>query len=190
MNLINGPMPNTDMAVQRYEAIQQRLPRADFPAQSIWRAHLGELVDDIDCFVLDGFGVLNIGEQAVPGAVVMIAPIEIVTGLCCWEPATGMLSVRVCWLQRLQIRPDRCGLVILILSRRTPVACQESPDCMHMRSMMPALPPRSSTANLLTMLSSWSEKHLMVWIRHELPWWVILCIPIFSVGLRRVGKPC
>jgi len=69
MNLINGPMPNTDMAVQRYEAIQQRLPRADFPAQSIWRAHLGELVDDIDCFVLDGFGVLNIGEQAVPGAV-------------------------------------------------------------------------------------------------------------------------
>ena len=69
MNLINGPMPTTDMAVQRYEAIQERLPTSSFPAQSIFHEHLGELVDDIDCFVLDGFGVLNIGEQAVPGAV-------------------------------------------------------------------------------------------------------------------------
>ena len=55
-------------AVARYIAVAHRLPTASFPAESIRRAHLGELVDEIDCFVLDGFGVLNVGEAAVPGA--------------------------------------------------------------------------------------------------------------------------
>jgi len=69
MNLIDGDAPTTAMAVDRYEAIQARLPGAKFPSRSIHRAHLGELMDDIDCFVLDGFGVLNVGDSAVPGAV-------------------------------------------------------------------------------------------------------------------------
>ncbi|MFK7861004.1 MAG: HAD-IIA family hydrolase [Granulosicoccus sp.] len=69
MNLLEGTAPTTAMAVERYETIQPRLPGANFPANTINRAHLGELVDDIDCFVLDGFGVLNIGESTVPGAV-------------------------------------------------------------------------------------------------------------------------
>jgi len=68
VNLVDGPLPTTAMAVERYEAIQTRLPSATFPSTSIHRAHLGELVDDIDCYVLDGFGVLNVGESAVPGA--------------------------------------------------------------------------------------------------------------------------
>lgn len=58
-----------EQAVARYEAINPRLPSATFPEHSIYRAHLGELVDDIDCFVLDGFGVLNVGDSAVPGAI-------------------------------------------------------------------------------------------------------------------------
>ena len=69
MNLIDQLVPTTVMAVARYEDIQNRLPTATFPSQSIVREHLGELAEDIDCFVLDGFGVLNVGEQAVPGAV-------------------------------------------------------------------------------------------------------------------------
>lgn len=68
MNLIEGAAPTTTTAVARYEAIQPRLPEASFPAESIYLANLGELVEDIDCFVLDGFGVLNIGDTAVPGA--------------------------------------------------------------------------------------------------------------------------
>ena len=56
-------------AVARYEAVNSRLPCASFPQQSIHRAHLGELIDEIDCFVLDGFGVLNVGDEAVPGAI-------------------------------------------------------------------------------------------------------------------------
>ncbi|MFK7892460.1 MAG: HAD-IIA family hydrolase [Granulosicoccus sp.] len=66
--MIDGPLPTALDAVTRYEAIQPRLPTATFPSQSIHRAHLGELVDEIDCFVLDGFGVLNIGDSAVPDA--------------------------------------------------------------------------------------------------------------------------
>lgn len=69
MNLIKGDAPTSTLAVARYEAIQQRLPQSSFPAQSQHRAHLGELIDEIDCFVLDGFGVLNIGEETVPHAV-------------------------------------------------------------------------------------------------------------------------
>ena len=69
MNMLAGNAPTAAMAVQRYEDIQPRLPAARFPKNSIYKAHLGELVDDIDCFVLDGFGVLNVGESAVPGAV-------------------------------------------------------------------------------------------------------------------------
>ena len=63
MNLIDGELPTTAQAVARYEAIQPRLPDASFPQESIHRAHLGELLSDIDCFVLDGFGVLNVGPR-------------------------------------------------------------------------------------------------------------------------------
>ncbi len=59
-------------AVARYEAIATRLPAAQFPKASEYRQNLFELVDDIDCFVLDGFGVLNVGDVAVPEAAVRI----------------------------------------------------------------------------------------------------------------------
>lgn len=68
-SLVQGQAPSAAEAVARYEQIQSRLPVAKFPESSIHRAHLGELSDDIDCFVLDGFGVLNVGNEAVPGAV-------------------------------------------------------------------------------------------------------------------------
>ncbi len=69
MTIMEGAAPSRSQAVQRYEEVQGRLPKATFPASSIFKAHLGELTDYIDAFVLDGFGVLNIGDQTVPGAV-------------------------------------------------------------------------------------------------------------------------
>lgn len=68
MSILVGAAPSRSQAVQRYEEIQGRLPTAQFPTSSIHRAHLGELTDYIDAFVLDGFGVLNVGDQAVPDA--------------------------------------------------------------------------------------------------------------------------
>jgi len=63
-------------AVARYIAVAERLPSARFASSSVHRAHLGELADEFDCFVLDGFGVLNIGESAVPGAAERVAQLR------------------------------------------------------------------------------------------------------------------
>jgi len=64
-------------AVARYIAVASSLPRGTrFPEVSIHRAHLGELMDEIDCFVLDGFGVLNVGAEAVPGAAGRVAELR------------------------------------------------------------------------------------------------------------------
>jgi len=61
--------PNAADAVLRYQNIRPRLPEASYPATSVHRANLEDLCDEIDCFVLDGFGVLNVGADTVPGAV-------------------------------------------------------------------------------------------------------------------------
>ncbi len=52
----------------RYEAIRPRLPTAQFPSESISIENLESLVDEVDVFLLDAFGVLNVGESAIPGA--------------------------------------------------------------------------------------------------------------------------
>lgn len=60
-------MMNRTDAVARYIAIAPRLPSANFPQESIHVAHLAELDAHIDAFVLDGFGVLNVGDEVIPG---------------------------------------------------------------------------------------------------------------------------
>jgi len=56
-------------AFQRYLDIAPRLPGPGaLPAASEYREHLGELVNDVDVFVLDGFGVLNVGFEPVEHA--------------------------------------------------------------------------------------------------------------------------
>ena len=56
-------------AIQRYIDIAPRLPSTAMPTTTKSIEHLGQLLDDIDVFVLDGFGVLNVGTDPVPGAV-------------------------------------------------------------------------------------------------------------------------
>lgn len=53
---------------RRYEEIRARLPKAEFPARSRRIQDLSALIDEIDVFVLDGYGVLNVGKRGVPGA--------------------------------------------------------------------------------------------------------------------------
>lgn len=66
---MSSSKPTSADAVVRYQEIRERLPLASFPQTSQTRENLAALCDDIDCFVLDGFGVLNIGDDTVPGAV-------------------------------------------------------------------------------------------------------------------------
>ncbi|NNF91922.1 MAG: HAD-IIA family hydrolase [Boseongicola sp.] len=58
-----------DQAFDAYEAVRHRLPNAVAPARESRHAQsLGDIADDFDVFLLDAFGVLNIGESAIPGA--------------------------------------------------------------------------------------------------------------------------
>ena len=63
----------SDAAFQRYEAVRSRLPVARYPATSIVLPTLEEVADHVDGFLLDAFGVLNVGETAIPGAVARMA---------------------------------------------------------------------------------------------------------------------
>ncbi len=52
-----------------YEAVRHRLPEAGGPARAPRQYDtLEDIADDFDVFLLDAFGVLNIGETAIPDA--------------------------------------------------------------------------------------------------------------------------
>lgn len=58
-----------DEAFDAYEAVRHRLPVAVLPdAESRHIETLEAVKDEFDVFLLDAFGVLNIGETAIPGA--------------------------------------------------------------------------------------------------------------------------
>ena len=59
---------DTDWAFAQYERVRPVLPEAQFPATSKTISHMEELIDEIDVFLLDAFGVLNIGASVIPGA--------------------------------------------------------------------------------------------------------------------------
>jgi HAD superfamily hydrolase (TIGR01450 family) len=55
-------------ALERYEQVRDRLPGASFPANPAPAEGLLALMDQFDAFVFDSFGVLNVGDQSIPGA--------------------------------------------------------------------------------------------------------------------------
>lgn len=61
-------MHDTASIFRRYEEIRHRLPRAVTGRASRGIGSLMDLVGDIDAFVFDAFGVLNVGETLIPGA--------------------------------------------------------------------------------------------------------------------------
>ncbi len=65
-----------EAAFARYEAIRPRLPAAVFPRESLWLPTLAEAADHYDGFLLDAFGVLNVGETAIAGAVARMADLR------------------------------------------------------------------------------------------------------------------
>lgn len=59
---------SAEQAFQAYEAVRHRLPGAALLGQSYTQVEtLEDLAGDYDVFLLDAFGVLNIGETAIPG---------------------------------------------------------------------------------------------------------------------------
>ncbi|MEP5762292.1 MAG: HAD-IIA family hydrolase [Litoreibacter sp.] len=54
-------------AFAAYESVRHRLPAVQRAGACLHRANLDAIADDIDVFLLDAFGVLNIGETAIEG---------------------------------------------------------------------------------------------------------------------------
>lgn len=65
-----------EAAFERYEAIRGRLPDATFPSASRYLPTLSEAADLARGFVLDAFGVLNVGDTPIPGAVARMAELR------------------------------------------------------------------------------------------------------------------
>lgn len=63
-------------AFKAYEAIRHRLPAASRQGAAEKASGLLALADRFDAFVLDGFGVLNVGESAIPGAVDVVTELQ------------------------------------------------------------------------------------------------------------------
>jgi HAD superfamily hydrolase (TIGR01459 family) len=61
--------PTAESAFVRYQEVRHRLPAATFPARSQRVASLADVADRFDAFILDAFGVLNVGLTPIPGAV-------------------------------------------------------------------------------------------------------------------------
>jgi HAD superfamily hydrolase (TIGR01450 family) len=67
---------DTETAFARYEAIRGRLPQARFPTKPSIKATLAEASEPFDALVLDAFGVLNVGDSPIPGAVARMAELR------------------------------------------------------------------------------------------------------------------
>ena len=67
---------STEEAFARYEQVRDRLPSAQFPDVSQCCSNLADVAPHVDAFVLDAFGVLNVGATPIPGAVERIAQLR------------------------------------------------------------------------------------------------------------------
>lgn len=53
---------------ERYQSVRHRLPMANSPDNAVRINSLMDVLDEVDAFVFDAFGVLNVGETPIPGA--------------------------------------------------------------------------------------------------------------------------
>ena len=67
---------NITEAFARYEAVRHRLPSVQREAGCTRLPNLDALADEIDVFLLDAFGVLNIGETAIAGVPERVAGLQ------------------------------------------------------------------------------------------------------------------
>ena len=61
-------MQTTQSIFTRYEEVSRRFPKNDAAPETVDIESLLDICDDIDAFVFDAFGVLNVGETMIPGA--------------------------------------------------------------------------------------------------------------------------
>ena len=65
-----------EWAFEQYEAVRSALPYAELPNHSDFVPNLSALQDRFNTFLLDAFGILNVGERAIPGAIERMAELR------------------------------------------------------------------------------------------------------------------
>lgn len=65
---MGAALRDTKSVFERYEAVRPRLPVAPCDIRTEQVSSLLDLADEVDAFVFDAFGVLNVGETPIPGA--------------------------------------------------------------------------------------------------------------------------
>lgn len=68
--------PDTNWTFDQYERVRNVLPAAEFTDEPQYVDNLGDLADQFDVFLLDAFGVLNVGVNVVPGAPERVAALQ------------------------------------------------------------------------------------------------------------------
>lgn len=68
---------NTSWAFEHYQTIRHTLPKAGFPQTSQWVEGLTDLADDFDVFLLDAFGVLNVGQTSIKTAPAAVSALQL-----------------------------------------------------------------------------------------------------------------
>ena len=63
-------------ALDAYEAVRARLPHAVFPSSPRYGTTLNDIAADYDVFLLDAFGILNVGDTPVPDAPERVAGLQ------------------------------------------------------------------------------------------------------------------
>jgi len=76
VDLLDPTPAPAERVFRRYEEIRNRLPSAHFPDTAIETLTLLEAVGDCDGIVLDAFGVLNVGDTPIDGAVARMAQLR------------------------------------------------------------------------------------------------------------------
>ncbi|MBE0414528.1 HAD hydrolase-like protein [Yoonia sp.] len=61
-------MLTTQAIFDRYQQVRSRFPKVTLPRVTVEISSLLDIADDIDAFVFDAFGVLNVGDTMIPGA--------------------------------------------------------------------------------------------------------------------------
>ncbi len=67
---------DADWAFAQYEKVRDALPTAKFPSCSNEISNIGEVADQFDVFLLDAFGVLNVGDTVIEGAPERVAALQ------------------------------------------------------------------------------------------------------------------
>lgn len=69
-------MKDADWAFAQYEKVRAALPDSEFPVTSRHVANIGEIADQFDVFLLDAFGVLNVGDTVIKGAAERVTALQ------------------------------------------------------------------------------------------------------------------